>query len=365
MEKQTLIKLVSEERDRRMREVERLRNNVRVMTKQATGKDPFIVEPETGRLLNPKVRQVARLMADVTTARLNAARLAAEWEVVRQGEESPSLSRRVEGHPAVAAQYKHVADLNAQINDLKDQGQVSTNHPAYQRLAKQRGRQVEMLDHLRGRYRKILAGEIKDRLDQAKRAEAFLVQALKTAEQEVAREQKEQGVRGEATLDLEFARRALDREEAVYQRLEQRLVALRTEAAAPSRVTVVKRAAVPGQPVEAFPFKLMAPACLSCLTAPFLLAFAWEFKQQRVASCKHLAEAIALPVIGELAHLPRHKETDGDALHDQQLSVYLESVHRLTTDILMRDSAELCRVIGVVSAVSGEGKTSHSYQLAN
>ena len=113
------------------------------------------------------------------------------------------------------------------------------------------------------------------------------------------------------------------------------------------------------------PWKVLTLVCLAVFLLPFGLAIAWEHHVSRVLEPHQIVDEARLPVIGEVSVLPRRRSGPAGA---RQLTwsrhVFEESVDSLRTSLVLSDRLKELRVIAVVSAVSREGKTSISAQLA-
>ena len=101
------------------------------------------------------------------------------------------------------------------------------------------------------------------------------------------------------------------------------------------------------------------------LSAPFGLALLWEGLVRRVRSRHQLEEALELPVVGEVAKLPERSFRQAIYMTDVGNEFFTESVDRLGATVLLASSGQHgAKVLAVTSAVSGEGKTRTSVQLA-
>jgi len=171
---------------------------------------------------------------------------------------------------------------------------------------------------------------------------------------------------GSHSLDLEFARAELAREEEVFEQIAQRALALRTEMRAPAQVTLMKRADTPSAPLQSLPLKQMALALLLSFGLPFAPAVLWERTARRVMDAKQLKQ-LDLPFVAEVAALPTEGKMDqrGKAHRaNLALNMFEESVDSLRTSLLLAERRNPLQVVLVASAISGEGKTSIASQLA-
>ena len=176
------------------------------------------------------------------------------------------------------------------------------------------------------------------------------------------------GASDEQSLELEFARGELKRSEEVFQRIADRIVALRTEMRAPLRTSVLKAATKPEKPLEAAPYKILVVAFLGPLVLPFGLAFLWERRLGRISSAQQIPTAVNVPLLGEITALPRRTLSTRLRSSDHRLTrdrlTFEESINALRVGLTQRPNWRDLRTLAVTSAVSREGKTSLSYSLA-
>lgn len=168
------------------------------------------------------------------------------------------------------------------------------------------------------------------------------------------------------TLQLEFLREELKQATQVHDLISSRLLALKTEQSAPSRVNPLENNGLTSLPGETMPYKKMAMAAGGAFALPFVLLFGLELLIRRVTVKGQLEDTGKCHVIGEVANLPKgrllyylnHKRWN------LERQLYRESVDHLRTCLVCRESAQNVQVMAVTSAVSGEGKTSLALQLA-
>lgn len=197
------------------------------------------------------------------------------------------------------------------------------------------------------------------------------VEALLT--EKIQQQRQADGVQGdgepvdEQLAKLQYARVDLERAEQVYQNLLERADMLKTESRLPSRVSVLQPAEVPSSPVEVFPLSKMATAGAMGLALPFLLAFLWEFRVQRVVASKQISHGSVLPLLAEVPRLPSRPilaKLRSSNHFDSQCGMLQDSVHYLCRNLLLSEKARDLQTLAVTSAVSSEGKTTLASQLA-
>jgi capsular exopolysaccharide synthesis family protein len=153
----------------------------------------------------------------------------------------------------------------------------------------------------------------------------------------------------------------------VFDMIAQRIVKLTTEQRAPRRVELLQAAIAPKTPLQKLPMKMMLLASAAAMACPFLLAFAWEWRTQRLSDSHQLAVFSTVPVVAEIASFPARARSSHRALPrsvTRALRHFEESVHSLRTYLSLSRSLNDVRVLAVTSSISQEGKTSVAAQLA-
>ncbi len=168
-------------------------------------------------------------------------------------------------------------------------------------------------------------------------------------------------------VNLEFEQAELARATDVLNRIEQRVVELRTETEAPARVALYDAALPPQAPVEAVPYERMGLAGLVGFCLPFVLVVGWERIVRRIGDAGQLEKETNLAVIGEIARLPERTRKPRAATSKrtaQKLRLYEESIDSMRTFLVLAEDLKYAKVFAVTSATGHEGKTSVAAQLA-
>jgi hypothetical protein len=237
--------------------------------------------------------------------------------------------------------------------------------PAYARISAEIARYEKTLEQ----YRTDAHPRVRDQLHEMAKMQRegevdMLRNRLDTLQvmEEMLREQytsqmKTAGSSGGQSLDLEFAKAELSREQKVFELIAERSVAMRTEMRAPGRVTLMQRAASPDAPLETLPWKLMGLAAVASMCLPFGIALLWEQTVRRISDKEQLRKQSDLSVVGEISQLPvragRGHRLGG--VIDRDLGLFEESVDSLRTALLLSFGDDL-QALAVASAISGEGK---------
>ena len=376
---QRIIELLDEEWERRRTEVETLRENVRELTKQATGRDPFgpIQSPEW-----PIGNPLANLQRDLNNTVVEEEFLKAEiqaYEEIIGGQEiaipDGTVENSVENHPEIIQRKQAIAAQQAKLHEIdrraakgkKDPfyldlaGEIETDEAALETLRQELWPKVkEELETNLALSRKTELEDMKSRLDGYTRMREFLQKRY----DDQLKDRKEYS--GE-TLTLEFKRAELGRAEEVLDLMATRASRLRTEQRAPDRVTRLKEAEIPSLPVELVPYKKMSMAGLAVFCIPFVLAVLWERVVRRISTSEQLERNSNLTVVGEIARLPMRTRTNrslATGRAGQGLKVFEESIDGLRTGLMLSESLQDVKVLAVTSASNREGKTSVASQLA-
>lgn len=373
-----IIELLNKERVQRRAELEHLQERVRVLAKKVTGQDPVLSGGKRDVVVvqNPVVELEARRTA------VEVERVVFEAQL-KSLQESLSLPIEV-----VPEEVEVVIDADLDVRDLKAQisrqrAQIrerqrqpgSTNNPVGERMLGKLADLEKALTDLRNELRPKLTADIKAALrTQRARAIAELEEKVENQRQlervwanRVTEQRRKTEAAGDQSVELEFARAELDRSNEVFQRISDRIVALRTEMSAPMRTSALRRAEPPTKPLEAIPFKRIGLVALLGMLAPFGAALLWERRQHRISNAQQVAAEANLPVLGEITALPQRSLRSGQLLSHRKLCdrlAFEESVDSLRVALTQTPSFRELRTLAVTSAVSREGKTNLSYSLA-
>jgi len=377
---QRVIELLEEERERRSADLARLRENVREMTKMATGKDPFKTESAaTLEMLEYPLHSVQSKLvrAEVQQEILKAQIKAYEEMTSNEPVEVPDavVDRAVEEAEDVQNLKAAIFAKRAKLEQIEAVSAKGDKDPFYKQLAAEIERNEETLQEVRAKLRPMIKAEMTSTLINSQQAGLAnmrsslqgweITSGALQARYEEELKKAQQGT-GE-TLALEFKRAELQREQAVFDLITGRVVALRTEQRAPARVTLLREAETPRKPVELVPVKKMAFVALAVFCLPFGLAVLWERVVRRVTDPDNLEQHANLSVVGEIARLPtRASVSKGTALArgGRNLRMFEESIDSLRTRLVLSESLRDMKVVVVTSAANNEGKTSVAVQLA-
>ena len=376
-----IIELLTEEKRRRSDEVEQLQERVRVLVKKVMGNDaPLSGHKELVVVQNPiTALEVRRTAVEVERLVLEA-KLKAYQEVDLHKLTVPedAIKHALEANPEIIELKTQLAGANAKLRELQRRTK-SEDNPTVKKLAATVQSIEAALEKARQELRPKLSEELRVTM-LAKRSDMLTnlqtdvgqQRQLQHAWQEridatLTDQRQKSEAADDQSLELEFARGELGRSEEVFQKIADRIIALRTEMRAPLRTSVLQRATKPVKPIEAIPYKRFAIAFLGSFAVPFGLAFFWERRLRRVSDASQIAAQVSLPVLGEVTALPKRSLIGGARSADRLLRdrlTFEESIDALRVGLTRTPDYRDLRTLAVTSAISREGKTSLSYALA-
>jgi capsular exopolysaccharide synthesis family protein len=370
-------KLVQEQ-GRRTQELRLLRENVRELAIQSTGKDPFAGSVEPVAVSN---HPLAEIQNHLVTAEVEQQVLKARLKALKESRSqsikvSDSLiDSRLETHPEIVRLKHDLMTMRADLRGLETISVRKEKDPMRMQLASQIANTEAALARSRKELREPMRVELEASI-WAKKDEqiAGLENDLESQKitSEMLREKYESRVKDMKqisgdTLQLRLKQGELERSEKIDAMISERILKLQTEVNAPKRVASVKEAIPPTSPVVAFPFVNMLVAALSGFGFPFALVLGWEKITHRVGDAVHLECESRHRVLGEIARLP--VRPIGSRMRDTQrlgfdLRTFEESVDSLRTTLMLEEELHDVRYLAITSAINHEGKTSIAAQLA-
>ena len=301
----------------------------------------FQVETDDTEISTTQLEAMLNSSADYTQMRSELGQADARLELLGSRLLSPESSARYQ-------QAKQQRDELAQaIDEYQKRFQVDGKQAA------EKYRKLEQEQRLTAMRKEIEAKEtmrdyLRSRLDEAKDNEVVV-----------------SGDKNQDTVAFEIKSRELQQQEAIFNRITDRIMHLQTEKYAPARVALVDPAVKPKE-ADNSPWTLVGMASLAAFVVPLGLVFAYEFLLQRVNDASFIEEK-ELEVVGEIATLPKYLPAAGSGLDDpahRNLTLFEESIDHLCNTLRLSPDLAGKRIITVASAVSGEGKTHVSSQLA-
>jgi capsular exopolysaccharide synthesis family protein len=368
-----MIDLLLEEKRRCGDEVQRLREKMRQLSKTLVGRDPFtgVVTAESKMLARP----IDALQQRITDAELQEKLLEVEIKAIESQlpDQLPvvhnsSITRMIEADEEVQSLKAQIASLRESLVPTELRAKGGKQHPLYvtktqeiARLEKALAMHIEELRPKLLEKLKALGEQQKDDVMASLRSQLATSRIVRESlEERYKTELRNAEHSGDTSLDLEFTRAELAREEKVFEMIAGRVLALQTEMRAPGRVTLLHGAQVPTSPVESMPIKQMAmAAALSCCVV-LGAAILREFLLRRITDSQQLERQFSVWLVAEVARLSSSRGNSNKAL-----TLFEESVNCLRTRMSLATSPQRqVKVIAITSAVKGEGKTSLASQLA-
>jgi capsular exopolysaccharide synthesis family protein len=385
---QRVIDILEEERRRRGLEVERLRKRVVDLAKEVTGRDPFSGTEVTdfGRTLNP----VGALFQSLTSVDVEREVRRAELQSILDApalahgkvQSSGLLDLEIENHEEVRSRQQAIKATEAQMEAIKHQAVHYKKNPdaervpAYAALKSVLKQQQADLIEAKTKVRSTILAQ-KEAKQSAEHEEQVAKMKLELASLDARREllskrfaEQVKGLKsgGAGSVEMEFARAELEREERVFELIASRKLALQTELRAPARIQLRQRASVPVTPVEPIPYKVLLMASTMALVAPFGLAVLREISIRRISDVEQLAQETRLRILGEVAALPVRylavtpRELSGRLRRETY--IFAESINSLRTNLALAAGLSGEKIFAVTSASASEGKTSVAVSLA-
>ncbi|NQU20243.1 MAG: polysaccharide biosynthesis tyrosine autokinase [Candidatus Nealsonbacteria bacterium] len=376
---QRVIELLEEARERHAKDVERLRDDVRRMTKAAVGVDPYAAPSERTVVLNDPL---AELQTQLTNAQVENQvldmEIAAFQEMIDAQEVKVSdsmVAQAVEGNAEVQAIRTQIQTQTIKLEQILKAAARGKEDPFYQQLAARMTKDEETLAAVRAMLVERVRTEMTRGLAIQRRTQLEQMQSRKNAtvlmedllrkryEEEFGKKKLYSG----ETVELAFQRAELSRAVQTLDMIATRAASLRTEQKAPAQITPLQDAIVPGGPIEKFPVAKFTMAALIALLCPFGLAVLWERMVRRVNTIEELEQDSRMTVVGEIARLPVRTKavgSDSNGRLGRGLRIFEESVDGLRTCLMLSESLRDMKVLAITSASKQEGKTSISSQLA-
>ena len=387
---QLVIDKLEKERLVRSARVEQLRKRVVDLAKEITGTDPFGqgVVTNINRVLSP----ATTLFQNLSEVEVNFEILKAELQALQDApvvfsdevKFSALLDLDIANQPDVREFEASIAAINEEMAYVRTMprhkiGETWEDDLNYQRLKQQSQEMKTTLKELKVSLREEL---LENQVEERKAGHQLLITSMakelnslelrrKFLAEKFNKHLNEMKSGGAQSAQLEFAKAELEREEKVFELIAVRKLSLQTELDAPARISLKQSASVPSMAMEPIPYKVLLIACLASLVCPLALAVAWETMVRRICDSEQLASETLLPVLGEVTRFPvrpvatRNKTLSSRA--QREMFIFAESIDSLRTNLMLTENLgteSQSRVVAIVSAVSGEGKTSVATSLA-
>ena len=369
------------EKNSRTNAVKTMKDRVRVLAKEFTGRDPFAQQYGPVNQGNPISDLTSRATGNTYSQRVMQKEIE-ELEAKLKEEVPPpteeEITNRVEKDPNVVAKKReHRLAQEAYEQSPFYKAGFGPKHPTVNKLVSRIKLKKAALDTELQQVRPRVESELAlEKQNERKKQEAALeslksdLVSLRIGEQFLKEEIDKQVSKDEITSDelftLEDERKKLLQEEETLNQISARIFALETERKAPERIILLYPASIPKSPVADVPYKTIGLVGLFGLCLPFGLAILWEIKVRRFSHADQITDNFDTPIVAEVANLPRRAlgARRLSSRLNRELKVYEESVDSLRTNLMLAMRERNLQVIAVSSSISGEGKTSLATQLS-
>jgi polysaccharide biosynthesis transport protein len=377
-----IIALLEEQRAARYEEMNQLRENVRTLSVQLTGVDPFRVETEETNVKSQSL--LDSLRAEVVRYQVSQDILA---EQIKREEESQTeanveisqaeIDVQVRSQPGYLTLQARIEALQRKQEDYAKTTKKEDNNQSLKQLKSEMTAATASLEKFKSETRAEIEQTMKKQ-QLATRGEKLSVMKnnfiagdarLKVLKDKLAAEEKSKSEEEKPpgySLELEFRKSKLEQVTKMHNEIQARILAIKTEQKAPDRVKLFEEAVRPEHPDNNSVWMKLLMGAGGAFLFPFGMALLWEHLFRRVNNRQEIEEEQHIPVIGEVTALPtkRRKTPLRDRGNDQDYGLFEESVESVRTCLSLMSSLKDMQTLCVMSAVSGEGKTSLAAQLA-
>jgi len=271
-----------------------------------------------------------------------------------------------------------IVDLTKKINQKKNL--IETTRLRYDRKLAEEKIQAyqESLDTLTAQLRKRQArvqqlyernsGKTSNPIDQVVLRLSVLKQTKDELQTELDRLETESKTFGRQSIDAEMKRKEIDSFDPVVERITQEMERTKIELESATRITVINSLGAPNAGENRLRIPMTAAAAVLGLLLPLGLLVVRDYRKNHVNNLNKINESLQLAVLGTIPRVPprvmailNDSESKTALIWRNRLS---ESISAITALLLYKLESEGHRVIMICSAMSGEGKSTLSEQLA-
>lgn len=219
----------------------------------------------------------------------------------------------------------------------------------------------------------LIVEKLRDRVRQQARAdvarceqtiELYERQRMVVSEEAKGYEQETKRVSADSS-DLEFLQKDISKTDEIVQKIHNELEALRIELDSPPRVRLMHAADLPTTSERGKRLKLTALAGLGMLGLVCASVVGADLSFQRIGSVAELEKTVSGRVLGSVPYYVRRLwATDGSSRMRMRRLHVREAIDSLRAAVVRHCQLEDRRVLMVTSAISAEGKTTVTCQLA-
>jgi len=403
-----VLELLKDEKEARAKQLQELRAEVRRLSHEIVGTDPFTGTPTShDDLVQTSVTDLQQQLGEAEAEeRLISAQLAALKEASKRPANESANTATIElalaQSPEIQSLQAELAARNAQLARIETASKYGKEDTSYQRTLKEIQRVEAALAEAKKMRRPKMQADLAATAANARQAEIERLETM-LASQQAVKNMLQQRLRDrvdamgnprDGSVKLEFARAELARQQRVFDLISERTEALRVELAGPGRATLLQPAEVPTIPFIPLPLKSLVVAVFLSLVLPCGLAIFWEHVVRRISDTDQLQKTIPSAISAEVCRMPSTRALIAAAAENQngsqghpssgangngdagvssvngkhkptrEIRLFRESVDSLRTCLFLNAGEDAPQIVAVTSAVPDEGKTSVATQLA-
>ena len=212
------------------------------------------------------------------------------------------------------------------------------------------------------------AGKTSNPIEQVALRLSVLKQTREELQADLDRLETESKTFGRQSIDAEMKRKEIDSFDPVVERVTQEIERTKIEMESATRITVISSLAAPNAGENRLRIPLTSAGAVLGLLLPLGLLVLRDYRKNHVNNLNKINESLQLAVLGTIPRVPPRVMA---ILNDSTSKTALiwrnrlnESISAITALLLYKLESEGHRVIMVCSAMSGEGKSTLSEQLA-
>ncbi|MBI3864318.1 MAG: AAA family ATPase [Planctomycetia bacterium] len=397
MRRQVMLEVLDEELIRYDDKIELARRKLRGLAKETGGDDGVVMDVpgyggRTARTIG-RVTQRSTLQDKLVDAEVEVeiarARVAALADEVKLAEGAPGAAGPDAGGPQVFITESQIearierdptiVSLRKELQKQEDKsGRLSKTSALYARVEEEISALKAGLEAKKAELKPAILRDAEQQLASGRRddliaAQADLHKKLQAEKLLRARTETERGAQsqhGDKSLELQFARDELDKDEDIRRHIADRKVHLTTESRAPGQVQKIQKATLPEFPEGPSVVKKVAMVSAAAFLSPFLLLVGWNLAHRRIFQREQLERELDVKVIKFVSEVtalptrPRLRKPGDDRAYQLQSHLFEESIESLRATLAIDARLHDMQVFVIASAVSGEGKSNLSAQLA-
>jgi capsular exopolysaccharide synthesis family protein len=325
------------------------------------------------RGLSELENQRIRLQSQLRDARLEMTLQGDPDKAAEQPVPEALVEEQVSQHKDILQIREQIALLEKDVVAFEERSPKPQEAPGYQRaqaaLKTARQRLADRQAKLKPEIREQLRDQWRRKVQLTRAEYQKKIDLMTALEQQLDTEVKDRLGRtrevGKKSTDVEWIRAEINQYDAMYQRIGDKVQALKIELGAPDRVRHIEEAVV-NPPVQG---KARNAALLGIAGFGLIIALVsfLEFRARKVTGANEVLGQLPMSLLGTLPLLPARVRNgqlqSGKAGDTFWRNLLIESVDSTRTMVLHTARCHSLQVLMVTSAVGGEGKTMLSSHL--